>query len=80
MSPERGSVRNPVNRNKLPGSKWTAVRPVNREKHFVVVDWVRDDAGEPTDDVLLEAILTNSVRTIHWRELGDCGSWRIGWR
>ena len=42
--------RNPVNRAKLPGSKWTAVRPENRERHFIVRDWVRDADGRPVYD------------------------------
>jgi tryptophan-rich hypothetical protein len=73
-------VKNPVNLKKLPNSKWTAVRPSNREKHFLVLDWVRDDAGEPTDQVVLEAVLTNRLREIHWRDLEDSRSWRVGWR
>ena len=72
--------RNPVNRKKLPGSKWTALRPVDREKHFLVTDWVRDDDGLPTDEVRIEAILTNVEREIPWRELEDRDRWRIGWR
>ena len=75
-----GRARNPVNRNKLPMSKWTAVSPVNKEKHFLVVDWVRDEAGEPTDRVVVEAVLTKRLREIHWRELEDPRSWRVGWR
>jgi tryptophan-rich hypothetical protein len=71
--------RNPVNLKKLPGSKWSAVQPVNREKHFMVLDWVRDEDGEPTDHVLIEAVLTNVVREIFWRELEDTSKWRIGW-
>ena len=74
------SVRNPVNRKKLPNSKWTANRPVNREKHFLVLDWVRDDDGNPTDEIEIEAVLTNAIRRIHWRELEDGRKWRIGWR
>jgi tryptophan-rich hypothetical protein len=73
-------VRNPVNRKKLPGSKWTAVKPQRREKHFMVLDWVRDDDGRPTDKVLLEAVLTRSVREMHWRELKNSEVWSIGWR
>lgn len=73
-------MKNPVNRKKLPNSKWTAVTPLDREKHFLVLDWVRDDAGEPTDRVVLEAVLTNRLREIHWRDLEDSRSWRIGWR
>jgi tryptophan-rich hypothetical protein len=72
--------RNPVNRKKLVGSKWTTVHPVDRQKHFIVLDWVRDDAGVPTEMVEIEAILTRNVSTIHWRELGDPDVWRIGWR
>jgi tryptophan-rich hypothetical protein len=71
---------NPVNRKKLPGSKWTAARPENREKHFIVLDWVRDDEGEPTDELEIEAILTRRIRILHWRELEDGDFWRIGWR
>jgi tryptophan-rich hypothetical protein len=71
--------RNPVNRTKLPGSKWTAVRPENREKHFIVRDWVRDADGRPTDEVEIEAILTRVVRVLRWRELEDWDRWRIGW-
>jgi tryptophan-rich hypothetical protein len=71
---------NPVNRKKLPGSKWTAVRPVRREKHFAVLDWVRDADGEPTEEIEIEAVVTGTVRVLHWRELGDPETWRIGWR
>ena len=70
---------NPVNRKKLPGSKWTAVRPVDREKHFMVLDWVRDDDGTPTDHLVIEAVLTNRLRQIHWRELENPESWGVGW-
>jgi tryptophan-rich hypothetical protein len=74
------SGRNPVNRSKLAKSKWTAVSPVDREKHFLVVDWVRDEDGRPTDEVEIEAVLTGAVRRIHWRELEDHARWHIGWR
>lgn len=74
------STGNPVNRKKLPNSKWTAVRPVDREKHFIVLDWVRDDNGAPTDHLVLEAVLTNRVFETHWRELENARSWRVGWR
>lgn len=70
---------NPVNRKKVPNSKWTAVNPVDREKHFVVLDWVRDDEGTPTDHVVIEAVLTNRVCEIHWRELANPQTWRVGW-
>lgn len=73
-------ARNPVNRKKLPGSKWTAVEPVDREKHFLVLDWVRDEDGHPTDHLVIEAVLTNRKREMHWRELEVGEVWRVGWR
>lgn len=72
--------RNPVNFKKLPGSKWTAVRPIDREKHFLVLDWIRDDDGIPTDRLVIEAILTNRVCELHWRELENRERWLVGWR
>ena len=72
--------RNPVNHKKLPGSKWTARRPVERQRHFIVLDWVRDEDGMPTDMIEIEAVLTGDVRTLHWRELVDPETWRIGWQ
>ena len=71
---------NPVNRKKLPNSKWTAVSPIDREKHFLVLDWIYDEEGLPTDQVQIEAVLTNVIRQIHWRELEDASRWKIGWR
>ena len=79
MSDVGQECRNPVNRKKLPGSKWTAVRPVDREKHFLVLDWVRDETGRPIDRIVIEAILTNRIRELHWRALEDSDRWRIGW-
>ena len=75
-----GRAQNPVNRKMLPMSKWTAVSPIHREKHFLVVDWVRDEYGSPTDRLVIEAVLTQRLREIHWRELEDSRSWRVGWR
>ena len=69
-----GRAPNPVNRKKLPMSKWTAVSPVDKEKHFLVVDWVRDEEGEPTDRLIIEAVLTQKLREIHWRDLENSRS------
>ena len=69
----------PVNRNKVPGYKWTAVRPERREKHPAMVGWVLDGDGNPTDHLEIEAVVTGAVRVRHWRELEDPHAWRIGW-
>ncbi|CUA83120.1 MULTISPECIES: TIGR02450 family Trp-rich protein [Gulbenkiania] len=70
----------PVNHKKLLRSKWTAVAPTSREKHFMVVRVTRDQ--EDPQKVLtvdLEAVLTRRRWTLPWRDLGDSASWRAGW-
>lgn len=66
---------------KLAGTKWTAVDPRGREKHFVVVAAVAPEhEGGPLVWVDLEAVYTGSVRRIEWRDLTDGAVWRQGWR
>lgn len=65
-------------RNKLVGSKWTAVAPTHKEKHFLVLRWLEEDEGPP--QVLeLEAVYTGRRFTLPWRELKDATRWRQGW-
>jgi tryptophan-rich hypothetical protein len=70
---------NRINPRKLPNSKWTAVRPAHREKHFIVTEVAFDDDGVVTACVL-EAVLTGRARAIDWRELKDTERWRPGWK
>ena len=69
----------PLSRNKLPGSKWTAVAPLNREKHFLVVGWVEPDENVPPELLEVEAVLTGRRFTLPWRELRDAAVWKQGW-
>lgn len=70
----------PVNHKKLQGSKWTAVTPREREKHFLVVkvEYDADDAQKPLR-VTLEAVLSRRHFTLPWRELSDTAQWQPGW-
>ncbi len=71
---------NPINLKKIAGSKWTAVSPSGREKHFLVLDWSRMSDGTRSSELVdLEAVLTRRVRSIPWRELADSAHWKIGW-
>ncbi|MFK8016952.1 MAG: TIGR02450 family Trp-rich protein [Gammaproteobacteria bacterium] len=70
---------NPVNPKKLLHSKWTAVTPANREKHFSVVEVHDDEAGHPVTCVLQAAHSGNHYK-LAWRDLKDSTAWRIGWR
>lgn len=71
---------NPVNPKKLLLSKWTAVTPLNKEKHFVVTCVVEPETpGAPADEVDLEAVHSGAVRRMPWRALRDGTLWRQGW-
>ncbi|MGA1195667.1 MAG: TIGR02450 family Trp-rich protein, partial [Candidatus Latescibacterota bacterium] len=49
-----------LNPEKLYHSKWTAVKPQNKEKHFIVTKVLKDD-NDRVQDVVLEAVLTKQV-------------------
>lgn len=70
---------NPVNPKKLQQSKWTAVQPRNKEKHFLVTEVCCDEAGVPQTCVL-EAVLSCREMQLDWRELQNTDRWLIGWR
>ncbi|MCY1043412.1 TIGR02450 family Trp-rich protein [Corallococcus sp. bb12-1] len=68
-----------LQRERLVGSKWTAVQPLEREKHFVVLRWV-GEGGERPQELELEALLTRRVHRVPWRALADREHWVSGWR
>ena len=75
--PER---RNRLSPKKLLLSKWTAVQPLNREKHFVVVRVIEPEPpAVRIERVELEAVHSGRVLQLHWRELTDPEVWRQGW-
>lgn len=66
---------------KLLRSKWTAVAPVNKEKHFIVTAIIAPQPPATVlDEVTMEAVLTGRSFTLRWRELNDIAQWRQGWR
>lgn len=70
---------NPVNPKKLLLSKWTAVKPLRREKHFLVTKVIQEEEGAPIVFVEIEAIYSNTTYQIPWRALANAEEWRIGW-
>lgn len=71
---------NTISSKKLLRSKWTAVAPVNKEKHFIVTGVVaRDDPALPPEWIDIEAVHSGATRRIGWRELRDEAQWRQGW-
>jgi len=65
---------------KLLLSKWTAVKPLARQKHFLLSKVVEPEPPEaPVEWVDIEAVYSRKVRRIRWRELLDETLWRQGW-
>jgi tryptophan-rich hypothetical protein len=73
-------VLNPVNVKKLLLSKWTAVKSIDKRKHFLVAKVIAPEPPELTVQwVELEAVHSKWVRRMDWRELRDPALWRQGW-
>ncbi|WP_448213198.1 TIGR02450 family Trp-rich protein [Colwellia sp. MEBiC06753] len=70
---------NKINPPKLANSKWTAVTPQNKEKHFLVSKVEFDEDGVVISCVI-EAIMSKNTYAINWRELKNSEQWRQGWR
>ena len=72
--------KNPLSPKKLLHSKWTAVAPANKEKHFLVVRVVLPEPpAVRVDKVELQAVHSGRCFELPWRELTDAGRWRQGW-
>ncbi|MBI3350004.1 MAG: TIGR02450 family Trp-rich protein [Burkholderiales bacterium] len=71
---------NPLHPKKLLLSKWTAVKPVGKDKHFVVVKVIEPDPPDAAVAwVELEALFSRRVQRLAWRALRDPAVWRQGW-
>ena len=71
---------NALSPKKLLHTKWTAVEPRNKEKHFLVTKVIEPEPpGSPVVWVEIEAVHSKRVRIIGWRELIDVAQWRRGW-
>ena len=71
---------NPLNPKKLLLTKWTAVTPVAKQKHFLVSRVIQPE--QPTDPIVsveIEAVFSKATQVIAWRELQDNRVWRQGW-
>ena len=74
------SSRTRINPKKLLLSKWTATKPQNKEKHFIVSKVILPENPElPIELVELEAVYSKRIQTLAWRALTDTAEWRQGW-
>ena len=64
---------------KLLQSKWSKTTPINKEKHFTVVEVEFDEQNNVTL-CIIEAVISRNQYPIDWRSLRDSSIWKIGWR
>ena len=71
---------NPLNPKKLLLTKWTAVTPIAKQKHFLVSRVIQPALPtDPIELVEMEAVFSKATQTIVWRELQDDSVWLQGW-
>lgn len=70
---------NKLNPKTLLNSKWTAINPTHKEKHFLVTE-VEFDQDGVIIHCLIEEIMTRRSSTIDWRTLKNNDQWMNGWR
>ena len=70
---------NQINPKKLLNSKWTAVKPKNKEKHFIVSE-IEFDEDDSVLSCSIEAVMTKRLIPIEWEELKDASVWLHGWK
>jgi tryptophan-rich hypothetical protein len=71
---------NPLKPKKLLLTKWAAVTPIAKQKHFLVSRVIEPDM--PTDPIVsveIEAVFSKATQVIAWRGLQDHSVWRQGW-
>ena len=71
---------NQINPKKLLNSKWSAVAPKNKEKHFIVTKMTYSEDDGSVTGCWLEAVFTQRVETIDWQILKDSDNWLLGWQ
>ena len=65
---------------KLLMTKWTAVKPVAKQKHFLVTKVIEPETEiKPVEWIEIEAVYSKKARRIQWQELRDESVWRQGW-
>lgn len=77
-------VKTALHPKKLLLTKWTAITPINKEKHFLVVKVLVPEA-EPgqtqvqIEFIEIEAVFSKKISTVAWRDLQNVALWKRGW-
>jgi len=71
---------NPLNPKKLLLTKWTAVTPIAKQKHFLVSRVIQPEVEtDPVELVEIESVFSKATQIIRWRDLQNDEVWRQGW-
>lgn len=60
-------------------SKWTAIKPEQKELHFMVTEMIKDD-DENIIGCHLQAVINKNQYEIDWQDLKDNEKWLMGWK
>ncbi len=77
--PNRAALR--LNAKKLLLTKWTAAKPQNKEKHFIVTSLIEPNVPDAQIE-MIDLVATYSKRSfaVQRRELTDQSKWMPGWK
>ena len=71
---------NPLNPKTLLLTKWTAVKPIAKQQHFLVSRVILPEVpADPIQLVEIESVFSKATQVIAWRELQNESVWRQGW-
>ena len=70
---------NKINTKKLLNSKWTSVKLIKKEKHFLITELELDE-NDNVIHCLIEALISHRVQPINWAELKENEHWIQGWK
>jgi Tryptophan-rich protein (DUF2389) len=77
---------NVIQPKKLLLTKWTAVQPIAKNKHFLVSKIVKPESPNSPNSpdmaiewIELEAVFSKSITRMRWQELRDTTMWKQGW-
>ena len=69
---------NKISPKKLLNSKWTAIVPSNKEKHFLITE-LEFDEKDNVIHCLIEAVISKRTKLINWKDLMESEDWFQGW-
>jgi tryptophan-rich hypothetical protein len=72
---------NKLSPKKLLLTKWTAVKPIAKQKHFLVSKVILPESpNEAIEFVEIEAVYSKKTTLIAWRDLTNSELWLQGWK